>query len=209
MLNWPATSSRSVLRRQATPTKALGCAHAQGECIECARIERWSASGDARCLTTLARVAEVMVSSSASTPSAARRGRPLSAPGMVCITPKVCYLSDPSHHRRAIMNEQAKSNHPLPIDDRPDARRVGRDPDPGADRQDPPYPDLSGAPLLLGRAHPLVPSHPGARGCRQRVRSGALRGGGQSPGSSGSYFQILRAPRLRPSAEEQEILCNL
>ena len=37
--------------------------------------------------------------------------------GMVCIPPKVCYLADRSHHRRAIMNEHAKSSHPLPIDE--------------------------------------------------------------------------------------------
>ena len=36
---------------------------------------------------------------------------------MVCILPKVCYLSDRSHHRRATMNEHAKSSHPLPIDE--------------------------------------------------------------------------------------------
>ncbi len=35
----------------------------------------------------------------------------------MCIPPKVCYLSDRSHHRRARRNEHAKSSHPLPIDE--------------------------------------------------------------------------------------------
>ena len=39
--------------------------------------------------------------------------------------------------------------------------------------------------------------------------AGALRGGGQSPGSSGCYFQVLQHRGLGLSAEAQEILLHL
>ena len=69
---------------------------------------------------------------------------------MVCITPKVCYLADRSHHRRAIMNEQAKSSHPLPIDETVRTRDELAEILTLVQRQDPPYPNPSGAPLRSG-----------------------------------------------------------
>ena len=77
----------------------------------------------------------------------------------------------PRHHERASQVQPSAAHRR----DRPDVRRVGRDPDPGADQQDPPYPDPSGAARLLGRSHPLVPGHPGARGCHRRVRWSSSR----------------------------------
>ena len=76
----------------------------------------------------------------------------------------------PRHHERASQVQPSAAHRR----DRPDARRVGRDPDPGADRQDRRTPILP-VQLLLGRSHPLVPGHPGARGCHRRVRWSSSR----------------------------------
>ena len=94
---------------------------------------------------------------------------------MVCITPKVCYLSDRSHHRRAIMNEHAKSSHPLPIDEtvrtRDELAEILTLVQIGKTRRIPILPVHA----LPGRYHPLVPGHPGARGCHRRVRWSSSR----------------------------------
>ena len=117
---------------------------------------------------------------------------------MVCIPPKVCYLSDRSYHRRAIMNEQAKSRHPLPIDE------TVRASDELAEI-------LTLVQTGTGRCIPILLVQPGlwdgllhwfratlVREGAIDASAGARRGGGQSPGSSGCYFQVLRAPRPRP-----------
>ena len=61
---------------------------------------------------------------------------------MVCITPKVCYLADRSHHHRANMNKHAKSSHPLPIDEAVRTRDELAEILTLVQRQDPPYPIL-------------------------------------------------------------------
>ena len=111
------------------------------------------------------------------------------------------YPSGP-HHRRTIMNEHAKPSHPLPIDETVRTRdevaeiltlvRIGK---------------TRRIPILLvqryfwdGLIHWFRTAIDAS--------AGALRGGGQSPRSSGCYFQVLR-PRLRPVGRAQEIVLHL